>query len=114
MKAQKYNSRGSPGSAAVRVTVRSVSQPLFGVGSAHALDGLFGIGGFFAAVAVDKELAVGGLEEALFITGSIAEIADSLLLDEFGGISIVLNLADDLLHVFCTLTLFARQRGFAP
>ena len=72
--------------------------PLLRLGRAHALDGLGGIDGGFAAVAVEEELAVGRLKEALLVTGRIAELAAGLFHKEFGVFGIIFNLADDFLH----------------
>ena len=67
------------------------------VGS-QAGDGLFRVGRLTAAEAVQEELAVLGLVQGLFVALGIAEYAENFLLDQFGSIGIVLNLADNLLH----------------
>ena len=76
------------------------------VGS-QANDGLFLVGRLAAAEAVQEELAVLGLVQGLFIALGIAEYAENFLLDQFGSIGIVLDLADNLLHVPLP---FARMR----
>ena len=67
--------------------------------SGQTLDGLFRIGGFSSAVTIQEELAALGLVQGLFIALGIAEYAENFLLDQFGSIGIVLDLADNLLHV---------------
>ena len=68
------------------------------VGS-QANDGLHFVGGLAAAEAIQEELAVLGLVQGFFVALRIAEYAENFLLDEFGSIGIVLDFADNLLHV---------------
>ena len=64
----------------------------------QAGDGLFLVGRLAAAEAVQEELAVLSLVQGLFVALGIAEYAENFLLDQFGSVGIVLDLADNLLH----------------
>ena len=75
-----------------------LSQPLVSLGSGHALDGFLGILGLGAADGVQEELAALGLVQALLIAGGIAELAEGTLCDQLGGLGVVFNFANDLLH----------------
>ena len=86
----------------------SLVQPGFGVLSGHALDALFRVLGLGAAVGVEEELAAFRLEQALFVAGGIAELAENMLADELGSFGIVFNFANDLFHG-CSLS-FLSQR----
>ena len=64
----------------------------------QTLDGLFRVGGFGTAEAIQEELSILGLVQGLFIALGIAEHAENLLLDQLGSFGIVFDLADDLFH----------------
>ena len=66
--------------------------------SGETLDGLFRIGRLGTAEAIEEELSFLGLVQGLFIALGIAEYAENFLLDQFGSVGIVLDLADNLLH----------------
>ena len=67
--------------------------------SGQTLNGLFGVGGFSSAVTIQEELTALGLVQGFFIPFGIAEYAENFLLNQFGSVGIVLDLADDLLHL---------------
>ena len=67
--------------------------------SGQTLDGLFRVGRFSSAVTIQEELAALGLVQGLFIALRIAEYAENFLLNQFGSVGIVLDLADNLLHL---------------
>ena len=76
-----------------------LGEPLVGLRGGHALDALLGVLGIRAAEGVQEELAALGLVEGLLVAGRIAEGAEGALGHQLGGLGIVLNLADDLLHI---------------
>jgi len=72
--------------------------PLLDLGLGQSLDILSGVDGSLAANAVDEVQAFGSLEQSFLVTSGITESTHSVLLDQSSGLSIILLLADDLLH----------------
>jgi len=72
--------------------------PVFDLGLSQTDDVLSGVGRSLAADAVQEVQATGGLVQGLFVASGIAELTAGVLLDQGSGLSVVLLLADDLLH----------------
>ena len=77
--------------------------PLFGLGGGDALDALLCMDRFFTAVVVQEILASLGDVEGFLIACGVSESAHGMLGDEGGPIGVVLDLANDLLHVLLFL-----------
>ena len=75
-----------------------VLHPVVDLGLSQADDILVGVDGSLAAANVQEVQTSGSLVQSFLVTGGIAEIADSVLLDQSGSLGVVLLLADDLLH----------------
>ena len=75
-----------------------ILDPLVDLGLGHTDDILGGLGGSLAAANMEEIQAALSLVQVLLITGRIAQSAEGILLDQSGGFSIVLLLADDFLH----------------
>ena len=75
-----------------------VLHPIVDLGLSQANDVLSGVGRSLAATYVQEVQTSGGLVQGLFVTGGIAELANSVLLDQSGSLGVVRLLADDLLH----------------
>ena len=75
-----------------------VLHPILNLGLSQAQDILSGVGRSLATVYVQEVQTSGGLEQNLFVTGGIAEIANSVLLNQSGSLGVVFLLADNLLH----------------
>ena len=86
-----------------------VLHPIVDLGLSQTQDILSGVGRSLAAVYVQEIQTTGGLKQDLLVTGRIAEIADSILLDQSGSFGIVLLLADDLLHGTNLLSALCRR-----
>ena len=80
-------------------------QTFIGLGGGQTLDGLFLVRGFLAAVDVQEELPVRRPVEDFFVALGIAEFARNLFPDQFGGLGIIFDFADDLLHGFLPFAL---------
>ena len=72
--------------------------PLLDLGLSQSLNVLGGILGSLAADAVDEIQTFGSLIQILLVASGIAQLAASELLDQSSSLSIILLLADDLLH----------------
>ena len=72
--------------------------PLLDLGLSQTDNVLLGVGGSFAADAVQEVQAAGGLVQILLVTCGIAQRTDSVLLNQGSSLGVVLTLADDLLH----------------
>ena len=75
-----------------------VLHPVINLGLSQANDVLSGVGRSLTAAYVQEVQTSGGLEQGLFVASGIAELANSVLLDQSGSLGVVLLLADDLLH----------------
>ena len=75
-----------------------VLNPIVNLSLSQAQDVLGGVGGGLTAMYVQEVQTSGGLEQGLFVASRIAELANSVLLDQSGSLGVVLLLADDLLH----------------
>ena len=84
----------------------ALSLPLLGLSGRDALDVFLGVDRLLTAVDVDEILAALGDVEGLLVAGGIAELAAGELGNQGRGLGIVLDLADDLLHVFVSFYIF--------
>ena len=75
-----------------------VLDPLVDLGLGQTQDVLSGVGRSLAAADMQEIQAVGSLVQILLIASRIAQLAERVSLDQSCGLSIVLLLADDLLH----------------
>ena len=75
-----------------------ILHPVVDLGLSHTNDILGGVDGSLAAANVQEVQTSGSLVQSLLVTCGIAEIANSVLLDQSGSLGVVLLLADDLLH----------------
>ena len=75
-----------------------VLHPILNLGLSQAQDILSGVGRSLATVYVQEVQTSGGLEQNLFVSGGIAELAYSVLLNQSGSLGVVFLLADNLLH----------------
>ena len=89
-----------------------VLHPFLNLGLSQAQDVLSGVGRSLTTVYVQEIQTCGGLEQDLFVTGGIAEIANSVLLDQSGSLGVVLLLADDLLHGTNLLSALCRRTHY--
>ena len=89
-------------------------EPLVRLVGGHALDRLGRVGRFLAAHGVQEELAALGLIEGLLIALRVAELPNSVLFDQFRGLGIVFNFADDLFHGIDVLSFYINARVLFP
>ena len=83
-------------------------QPLLNLSLSQAQDVLGGVQRGLATANMQEVQALGSLVQILFVAVRITKGAEGVGLDQSSGLSIILALADDLLHKFNLLSLKTR------